>query len=486
MEYWTAGRLVDELRARRLSASELLEYTIGRIEALDGVLNAVVVRDFDRARAAARSADQALASGDRRPLLGLPITVKEAFNVAGLPTTWGLPGTDQIPIAEDAVVVARLKAAGAIVIGKTNVPTMLADWQCANPVYGVTRNPWDLERTPGGSSGGGAAALAAGFVALEFGSDLAASLRAPAHFCGVYAHKPSYGVIPTRGFVPPGVPALSPAPAIDLSVLGPMARSPGDLALALEAAAGPDEHEAVGYRLSLPAARHAQLSDYRVLVLDRHPLAPTADSIRAAIDGLADRLGAAGCTVGRSSPLLPDLAEITALFIELLMSIFSADAPDEAYAQARAAADQLPSTVDPLTSAAVRGPALSHRDWLRADRRRAGVAQQWRRLFKEWDVVLCPAMSTNAPQLRDPAGGPDMIDVDGVRMAYQQQPTWASIATLNGLPATVAPIGLDPRGLPIGVQVIGPFLEDRTTIGFAGLIEQAFGGFIPPPGYAAG
>ncbi len=485
MEYWTAGRLVDELRARRLSASELLEHTIRRIESLDGALNAVVVRDFDRARTAARAADQALAAGDQRPLLGLPITVKEAFNVAGLPTTWGLPGTDQIPITEDAVVVARLKAAGAIVIGKTNAPTMLADWQCANPVYGVTRNPWDLGRTPGGSSGGGAAALAAGLIALEFGSDLAASLRAPAHFCGIYAHKPSYGVTPTRGFVPPGVAALSPAPAIDISVLGPMARSPGDLALALEAAAGPDEHEAVGYRLSLPAPRHAQLKDYRVLILDQHPLAPTAGSIRAAIDGLADQLRAAGCTVGRSSPLLPDLAEITALFIELLLSIFSADAPEEAYAQARAAADRLATAADPLTSAAVRGPALSHRDWLRADRRRAGVAHQWLRLFEAWDVVLCPAMSTNALLLNGPSGVPDTIEVDGVRMAYQAQPTWASIATLNGLPATIAPIGLDPLGLPIGVQIIGPFLEDRTTIAFARLMEQAFGGFIPPPAYVA-
>ena len=483
MEYWTVRRQVDELRARRVSASELLEQTVDRIESMDGALNAVVVRDFDRARAAARVADEALGRGDQRPLLGLPVTVKEAFNVAGLPTTWGLPGTDQIPVLEDAVVVARLKAAGAIIIGKTNAPTMLADWQCANPVYGVTRNPWDLDRTPGGSSGGGAAALAAGFVAVEFGSDLSASLRAPAHFCGIYAHKPSYGLIPTRGFAPPGAPPLSPA--IDLSVVGPMARCPGDLALALEVTAGPDEREAVGYRLNLPAPRHAALRDYRVLILDQHPLVPTAGGIRAAIDGLADRLRAAGCAVGRTGPRLPDLVEITATYVELLLSIFSADASDAAYEAARAAADALPKSVDQLTSAAVRGPALSHRDWLRADRRRAAIAHQWRHLFEEWDVVLCPAMSTNALPLRGASEGPGSIEVDGARMAYEQQPTWASIATLTGNPATVAPIGLDREGLPIGVQVIGPFLEDRTTIAFAGLMEQAFGGFVAPPGYAA-
>ena len=483
MEYWTAGQLVDELRARRVSASELLERTIDRVESMDAALNAVVVRDFDRARVAARLADEALGRGEQRPLLGLPMTVKEAFNVAGLSTTWGLPGADNIPVFEDAVVVARLKAAGAIIIGKTNAPTMLADWQCANPLYGVTRNPWDHGRTPGGSSGGGAAALAAGFVSLEFGSDLSASLRAPAHFCGVYAHKPSYALTPTQGFTPPG--ATSASPAIDLSVVGPMARCPGDLLLALEVAAGPDERDAVGYRLSLPAPRHTALRDYRVLILDQHPLVPTAGSIRAAIDSLADRLRAAGCIVGRTSAQLPDLVEITATYVELLLSIFSADASDEAYEAARGAADALPKSVDRLTSAAVRGSALSHRDWLRADRRRAAIAHQWRQLFEEWDVVLCPAMSTNALPLRDASEAPGLIEVDGARMAYEQQPTWASIATLTGNPATVAPIGLDPHGLPIGVQIIGPFLEDRTTIAFAGLMEQAFGGFVAPPGYAS-
>jgi len=457
MEYQTATRLVADLRSRRVSATELLDHAVGRIEALDGAINAVVVRDFDRARSEARKADMALAAGDTRPLLGLPMTVKEAFNVAGLPTTWGLPGARDIPVLEDAVVVARLKAAGAIVIGKTNVPTMLADWQSANPVHGVTRNPWDLSRTPGGSSGGGAAALAAGFVSLEFGSDLASSLRAPAHFCGVYAHKPSHGLIPSRGFVPPGTPVLSSASAVDMSVVGPMARSAEDLALALAVTAGPDDRDAVGYRLALPQPRHDALKDYRVLVLDRHPLVPTAASITGTLDLRATALAALGCKVGRASPHLPDLGEIADTFVELLMAALSGEGPDEPGAG-----------------------ASSHRDWIAADRRRTAIAHQWRTLFQDWDVVLCPAMPVQALPLNG-SDGPAMIEIDGARVPYETQSLWGSLASLTGNPATAMPAGLDADGLPIGLQAVGPFLEDRTTIAFAGLMAREFGGFTPPP-----
>ncbi len=209
-----------------------------------------MVRDFDRARAAAIEADRALARGERQPLLGIPMTVKEAFNVAGLPTTWGLPGMKEIPVTEDAVAIRRLKAAGAIVLGKTNVPAMLADWQTFNPVYGITNNPWDVARTPGGSSGGAAAALAAGFVSIEIGSDLNNSLRSPAHCCGIFAHKPTHGVVPMRGFAPPGVPVLSIGTDLDLGVIGPMARIAGDLAIALDVLAGPDDDKATAYQLS--------------------------------------------------------------------------------------------------------------------------------------------------------------------------------------------------------------------------------------------
>ena len=478
MEYRTARELAAALRSRKLSAAELVEQTIKNIERGDGAINAVVVRDFERAREAARGADALLKKGSALPLLGVAMTVKESFHVAGLPTTWGLFGTEKIPVTDDALVVARLKAAGAIIVGKTNVAMMLADWQSANPVYGVTNNPYDVSRTCGGSSGGGAAALAAGFVPLEFGSDMASSLRAPAHFCGVYAHKPSYGIVPQRGFAPPGAPA--DGPAIDMSVLGPMARSAGDLALALEATAGPDEREATGWRLALAPPRHAALKEHRVLVLDRHPLIPTSEEIASAIAKRAQALERAGCKIGYADPSLPDLRAIAALFIERLMALFSANTSDAEFAQARAAADAMSRDADPMASAVIRGPALSHRDWLLANRTRFALAQQWRKLFETWDIVLCPAMPVNAYRHIAPGDRKRPLDVDGKPLAYEAQAMWGTLATLTGNPATAAPIGLSRDGLPIGVQLIGPLYEDRTTIKFAELMEQEFGGFIPP------
>jgi amidase len=303
VDYRIARDLVALLQARQVTAVELLDRAIARVEAHDGKLNAVVVRDFERAHAAAAEADRALARGDRRPLLGVPMTVKEAINVAGLPTTWGIPGTERIPVRDDAVAVARLKAAGAVVLGKTNVPLMLTDWQSYNSIYGTTNNPWDLGRTPGGSSGGSAAALAAGYVSLELGNDIGGSLRVPANFCGVFAHKPTYGLVPMRGMGPPGTPSLSVP--VDLAVAGPMARSAGDLALMLDVVAGPDDAEALAYRLALPPPRHTDLRDFRVLVVDQHPLLPTAGTVRSALDDIADRLAKSGTKVARADPLLP-------------------------------------------------------------------------------------------------------------------------------------------------------------------------------------
>jgi amidase len=480
MEYRTARELAAALRARKLSSAELVEQTIRTIERDDGGINAVVVRDFDRARIAARHADALLMKGSEQPLLGVPMTVKEAFHVAGLPTTWGLPGTEKIPVTEDATVVARLKTAGAIIVGKTNVATMLADWQSMNPVYGATNNPYDVARTCGGSSGGGAAALAAGFVPVEYGSDLASSLRAPAHFCGIYAHKPSYGIVPQRGFAPPGAPA--DGPTIDMSVLGPMARSAGDLALALEATAGADAREATGWRLALSPPRHAVLKEHRVLVLDSHPLIPTSEEIVLAIAKRVQALERAGCKIGHADPNLPDLRAIAALFVERLMALFSANTSDAEFSRARAAADALPKDADPMASAVIRGHALSHRDWLLAGRARFALAQQWRKLFESWDIVLCPSMPLNAYRHIAPSDRSRPLDVDGNPLPYEAQALWGTLATLAGNPATAAPIGLSRDGLPVGVQLIGPLYEDRTTINFAELMEREFGGFIPPKG----
>lgn len=460
MDYATTRELVAALQAGQTSAVALLERSIERIEQLDPVFNAVVVRDFERAREAAVAADAALARGDRRPLLGIPITVKEAFDVAGLPTTWGIPGSGQLGAADDAVVVRRLKAAGAVLVGKTNVAMQLADWQSTNPVFGTTRNPWDPARTPGGSSGGSAAALAAGYVSLEFGSDLVGSLRVPAHFCGVFAHKPTHGLVPMRGCAPPGTPALSVDPGVDLAVVGPMARSAADLALALDVIAGPDDAEVVAYRLALPPARQVALGDFRVLVLDQHPLVPTSEAVRSALQRLCDALEGAGCRIARTSPLLPDLARVASLWGQLLWAMISADMPGlEA--------------------------GISHRDWIHADRARTGIAHQWREFFRQWDVVLCPVSPTPAFLHDHGEMEARRLRIDDREIAYKDQSPWSSIATLTGLPSTAMPIGLSEEGLPVGMQIIGPYLEDRTTIAFAEAVERAFGGFVAPPGLSA-
>jgi amidase len=493
LAYRTAGDMVQSLVTRETSARELCDAAIARIEAIDPKINAVVVRDFDRARAAADAADTALGRGERRPLLGLPMTVKEQFNIAGLPTTWGHPKFKDWRPEADALVVQRLKAAGAIILGKTNVPVDLGDWQSYNEVYGTTNNPWDPTRTPGGSSGGAAAALAAGFVPLELGSDIGGSLRCPAHFCGVFSHKPSLDLVPQRGAGPPQTPTIPVR--VDLAVTGPMARSAADLALELAVAAGPDElMDGIGYKLALPPPRHEKLADFRVLVIDRHPLCPTAASTSAALDGLADRLAKLGCAVLRASPKMPDLARTTRNYVELLAAFFSADLPSDNRLRIEAAAQALSPDDLSITAARLRGLTMSHAAWIQTIRIRGGLRASWQALFEDVDVVLCPPMPTVAfPHDHSLPGGCPLgsagdcamwareLDVDGRKVPYGNQLAWAAIATSNGLPATTMPIGRDDRGLPIGVQIIGGYLDDRSTIAFAGLVEREFGGFTPPP-----
>ena len=478
--YRTATDLLQALAARQVSARELLDAAIARIEALDPKINAVVVRDFDRARAAADAADAALARGEHRPLLGLPMTVKEQFNVAGLPTCWGIEKFRDWRPDFDALAVQRLKAAGAIILGKTNVPEGLDDWQSYNKVYGTTNNPWDLGRSPGGSSGGAAAALAAGFVPLELGSDIGGSLRCPAHFCGVFSHKPSLDLIPLRGS---GPPETSPIPVVgDMAVIGPMARSAADLALELQVLAGPDElWDGIGYKLTLPPPRHDSLDKFRVLVLDAHPLCPTANSVRSALDGLAERLAKLGCTVAHTHPGMPDLARTTRNYCELLAAFFANDqTPDERVRREAAAASLSPDDLS-ITAAWLRGITMTHTAWLRTGYIREGLRARWQALFRDVDVILCPPMPTPAFPHDHSPHWTRRLDIDGKNVAYDDQIVWCAVATSVGLPATIAPIGHSDSGLPIGVQIIGGHLDDLTTIAFAGLIERAFGGFTPPP-----
>jgi amidase len=477
----SATELSAALAAKKVSAVELAQDAIGRIERHDGKINAICVRDFARGLDAARAADAALARGETRPLLGIPLTVKESYNVAGLPTTWGIPAQKNFIPPEDALSISRVKDAGGVILAKTNVPLGLGDWQSYNEIYGTTNNPFDLGRTPGGSSGGSSAALAAGYGPLSLGSDIGGSLRVPAFHCGVYAHKPTFALAPSRGHTPPPLPPL-PFDR-DLSVIGPMARSAVDLALLLDVIAGPDPLEAgKAYRLTLPPPRHDAMKDFRVLLLDTDPVMPTDSAVRGAIEKLAVNLGKAGVSVTRQSPLLPDFAASTRLYMRMLMSFLAASFQPEIYAGAAAAAAKLSPDDVSLGAERLRGITLSHRDWVIADGGRARLRAQWREVFKSFDAVICPVMPTPAyPHDHSPEQEARRIKIDGKDHVYPDQLAWPGIATLPGLPATAIPLGLSPQGLPVGVQIVGPWLEDRTPLKLAEQIEREFGGFVPPP-----
>jgi len=446
IEYPTAsaGALARALAAHEVSAMELFEAAVARIEAENPRINAVVVRDFDRAREAAKAADVALARGERRALLGVPMTVKESHHVAGLPTTWGAAAFKAWMPGRDATGVTRLKAAGAVILGKTNVSLSLADWQSVNPLYGRTNNPHDVTRSPGGSSGGAAAALAAGMVPLEYGSDIGGSIRVPAHFCGVFGHKPTYGLIPLTGHVPP--PFEESGAEIEFAVVGPLARTAADLDLALSILAGPEGEVAVGYRLALPPARCQRLADFRVLVVDAHPACATDAEVAGILHRLADHLAAAGAKVTHASPRLPDLAAAHKAYVRLLNTVLSRGQPG------------------------AREPISAHA-WLDGLDLIAVHRRQWAALFQEYDVVLAPPFGTSAfPHTDEPDWSRRTLTINGEPTPYGAQLAWPGLATFPGLPATCAPIGKTASGLPVGVQIVGPRFEDRTTIAFAALL----------------
>jgi amidase len=477
----SATDLAGQLRERRIGCVELLDFFVARAERYNPRLTAVIAWQVEPARQRARAADAALAHGEIwGPLHGVPMTVKESFNIAGLPTTWGNPEWKNNIATDNAVLVDRLIAAGAVIYGKTNVPYMLMDSQSYNDVYGTTNNPWDAARGPGGSSGGEAAALAAGLSALGAGSDIAGSLRNPAHYCGVYAHKPSWGLIPPRGHAPPG--ALTPT---DISVVGPMARYAEDLDLAMGVLAGPDLLQQPAWRLQLPPPRHRRLADYRVGFWMSSALCDIDASVASRLDAASSALRRAGAVVDETArPPIGD-GEQHRLFMLLLRAATASRLSDPAFAEQQAIAATIADDDPSFRAAVARGATLSHRSWATLNEARTALRYAWREFFRRYDVLLTPVAATAAfPHDHNPDRDARMIMVNNTEVPYGAQRFWAGPASLSYLPATVAPVGLTERGLPVGCQIIGAEGEDRTTIEFARLLAVEIGAFVPPPAYA--
>lgn len=450
------------IRARTLGAAELLEHYLRRIERHNPAVNAVVTLDADVAREAARRAD-GRAARDRwdGPLHGVPMTIKDCIATAGMRTTAGATELERYVPDADATAVARLRAAGAIVFGKTNLPSWAAEPQTHNPIFGVTNNPHDLTRTVGGSSGGAAAAVAAGLTGLDVGSDLLSSIRNPAHYCGVYGHKPSFGIVPLDGHIPPP-PGV--AMEMDFAVIGPLARSAADLALALDVMAGPDPTREPAWRLELPRAR----STMRIATWFDDVRCRVEGGTRRLLDDAVAALRAGGHTVADETHPEISLSETERVMQRLVQGMIAAFLPGDTYGEA--VAHSRSSESNDNHTLWTRDVASSARDWSIASNRRHEIRAMFTRFFRDYDVLLVPTCPTTA--FEHNFDSPDLDDVA----------VWSTIAGVAWLPATVAPVGRTSEGLPVGVQIIGPFLEDHTTIAAAHLIGDLTGGYAPAAG----
>jgi amidase len=481
LPFRSAAALVAAIKGREISSTELLDCYLDRIERFNPGLNAVVTLDAERARREAAEADSRLVQGlPVGPLHGLPMTIKDSIATAGMRTTCGAPMLAEYVPDRDADAVARLRNAGAIIVGKTNLPMFAGDCQTYNDVFGTTGNPWDPDRTPGGSSGGAAAAVAAGLTALELGSDLGGSLRIPAHWCGVYTIKPSYGIVPVHGHVPPPPGRAAP---VEIGVLGPLARSAADLELCLPVLAGPDEADAAGWRLDLPPAPARGSSEWRVAIWPDEPRWAPDRAVAERLAVVADALAAAGMHVEQARPV--DLDASLDVAQRLIQGSLAGVVPEPEYAALAArAAGPGPQDQSPPARFA-RNIAQSARQFSQAKQEQTELRAAWAEFFTRYDVLLTPAMRTTAiPHDHNPDIDARTITVNGEQVSYADQFTWLQAVAAACLPAVVAPAGLASDGLPAGVQIVAPYLRDRTAIAFAEVLSDLIGGFTPPPAYA--
>ncbi len=477
MPFRSASELSALVKSRKIGSEELLDLYLTRIEKYNPRVNAVIAMDIAGARRRAKAADSALAKGeDWGPLHGLPVTIKDSFDLAGLPATWGVPELRDHRPATNALAVQRYLDAGAIAFGKTNVAAYLIGWATSNEIYGTTNNPWDLVRSPGGSSGGAAAALAAGLTALDIGVDFGGGVRNVAHYCGIYGHKPTYGVTNWVGHVMPGI-GNKP----DLAVAGPLARSALDLKLALSLIAGPTPDDAVAWQLTLPPPRSTRTADLRVAVMLEDPNFPVDTEVQDRIQAVADFFVKSGAKVNSRARPAIDSATAFRIFGGLLMAGLASRQNDEGFWKRLS---HLRARFMVADEGGKAEKIFSHADWIELDAARNSLRRAWRAFFREWDILLCPAAPTVAvPHDPKHAWHERKVVVKG-RPTSPADPTfWGAFTTVAYLPSTVAPAGLTKSGLPVGVQIVGPEYGDLMCIEAARQIEQGFQGFVAPKGW---
>jgi amidase len=473
--FLSAMDLARQIRERRISSRELLDFFLTRIARLDGPINCVVTMDAARAQADADAADAELARGRvRGPLHGVPMTVKDSFQTEGMRTTSGAPELSGFVPEADAWPVARLRQAGAIIFGKTNLPIYAGDMQSYNEVFGTTNNPFDMSRTPGGSSGGSAAALACGFTPIELGSDIGGSIRLPSHMSGVTGHKPSFGIVPAHGQIPGPPGTLTQA---DLAVAGPMARTIEDLELLLGVLAGPDRWDIPGWRLELPPRRHTNLRDYRIAAWLDDPACPVEPEVRALLEEASGKLAGAGAGVNYDVRPAFTLEKAVATFSALLQAALSGSTSLDQIEKYAAVSGDTPS------ARIKRLQAMRHREWLTYNERRLQMRKRWEDFFKDWDAVLLPVMPCPAiPHDHSEPPAARKAAINGKDRPYWDLGAWMAPAGVCYLPATVVPIGL-VKGLPVGIQIVGPYLEDLTTLDLGRHLLAMYGGCPRPPGF---
>jgi amidase len=481
--YRSAFQIAKDIKAQRITARQVLAFFIERVVTLNPQINAVIALNEERALAQADEADIAASNGvDWGPLHGVPLTIKDAFCTEGLITVGGMPGYSEHVPSKNALAVQRYIDAGAIVFGKTNVPFMSSDLQSFNDVYGVTNNPWDTLRTCGGSSGGAAAALAAGLTPLELGSDIGGSIRTPSHFNGIYGHKPSFGLVPQRGHLPPGQNTLSNT---DLTVVGPLATCVSDLEGALDLIVGATPEDISAWRVELPKPSFSEISKLRVAVWSDDKFCPVDSEIVTSIESAGATLASLGAIVNfKARPDFdPEANHVN--YVQLLMASMGGGMPDSVHdmaAKSVAAADPADMS-EPLLQ--MRGISLSHKAWLKQNERRLRTQKIWGEFFAEYDVLLCPCAHVPAFP-HDHTGSMDSrrLQVNGQERPYLELLRWAGL-TLNAyLPATAAPIGETRSGLPIGVQIVARNMGDKTSLAVAKILEQHHRSFVPPPEFS--